>query len=97
MASVRTKVLAPNDPPMGGQMMRTSVSGRPKRPARSWRMLKGVWVPVVTSSLPSCQLAMQAWGSIATCCTAGMRKVSSTITWAASNPSAWSSGSGSAV
>ena len=60
-------------------------------------MLKGVWVPVVTSSLPSRQLAMQAWGSIATCCTAGMWKVSSTITWAASNPSAWSSGSGSAV
>ena len=52
IASRRTKVFAPNEPPIGGQTMRTCSSGKPKTPARSSRTLNGVCVPVQTLEPP---------------------------------------------
>ncbi len=45
-----TNVLAPNEPPIGGQTTRTCSSGRPNTAAMSERTLNGVCVPVQSSS-----------------------------------------------
>ena len=71
MASMRMKVLAPKAPPIGGTTMRTSSAAMPKMWARSWRMLNGVWVPVITSSRPSTHWALVACGSIGHVCRGG--------------------------
>ncbi len=68
IASVRMKVLAPKAPPIGGTTIRTSSAAMPKMPARSWRMLNGVWVPVTTSSRPPTHWALAACGSIGHMC-----------------------------
>ena len=57
-------------------------------PARSWRMLNGVWVPVMTSRRPSTHWALVACGSIGTCAAAGVWKTSSMMTSASANASA---------
>ena len=66
-ASRRVKVFAPKEPPIGGAWIRMRSSGMPNRPARSVRRLKGVWVPVISSSRSSSQRARVAWGSIGAC------------------------------
>ena len=63
-ASSRTKVFAPNEPPIGGAMTRMSSSGTPKQPARSLRTLNGVWVPLHSVRRPSSHSATAACGSI---------------------------------
>ena len=94
-ASRRVNVLAPNEPPIGGATTRMRSGSIPKAPARSSRRLKGVWVPVCSSSRPSgVQAASVACGSIAACWAPAVWKVSSTVTAACAKPcsaSPWTS------
>ena len=91
IASVRTNVFAPNEPPIGGAITRTSASSRPNACATSVRRLNGVWVPVVrVSRPPSSHSASVACGSIGACAALGVRNSRCTTTSAAANPAATS-------
>ncbi len=85
IASRRTNVFAPNEPPIGSQTTRTPSGSIPKMRARSERTLNGVCVPVHTSSRPSRHRATDACGSMCACCAPAVRYVSSTTTSARAN------------
>ena len=89
-ASSRTNVLAPNEPPIGGAITRTSSSGIPNATATSARRLNGVCVPVVRVSRPSSHSASAACGSIGACAALGVRNSRCTTTSAAAKPAATS-------
>ncbi len=89
-ASRRTNVFAPNEPPIGGATIRIRPSSIPNSPARSARVLNGVWVPAHSVSRPSSHSASAACGSIGACAAPATRKTSSTTTSAAANPAATS-------
>ncbi len=72
-ASMRTNVLAPNEPPIGGAITRMRSSSMPNVPARSARVLNGVCVPAHTVSRPSSHSATAACGSIGACAAPAVR------------------------
>ena len=90
IASVRRNVFAPKEPPIGGTTTRTRSDASPKMRASSSRRLKGVCVPVNTSSRSPSQRATHACGSMAACCAAAVRYVSSTTTSASAQAAATS-------
>ena len=89
-ASSRTNVLAPNEPPIGGAITRTSASSIPNAWAMSARVLNGVCVPVHRVRRPPSHSASAACGSIAACAAPGVRNARCTITSAPANPASTS-------
>ena len=89
-ASSRTNVLAPNEPPIGGAITRTSASSIPNAWAMSARVLNGVCVPVHRVRRPPSHSASAACGSIAACAAPGVRNARCTTTSAPANPASTS-------